>query len=407
MKHPDEHAKTASVTPSGRPRTSRLFLVVFAALAAAGLLSAALLVIAIDPFFRYHAPVGGFPYVIDNQLSQNIGMAEHFSYDAVITGSSMTMNFDTEDFTAQFPDHPQTLKLTMNGALPHDIRRILSAVFERSGTSHRGPRDPAGAAPTNGEAAAIADAAAAPVDVSAGSGIREVFIAIDPATWTAGTEEVKYPYPEYLYDRNPFNDVKYLWNREVLLDYCLRPMIEREGTPLNRIYMTEWEDDLYYTLDWILAHYEEPAENPAETPADAYLADTDRNLAENLLPWIDAHPETTWYFFYPPYSILYWHDVIRENHLEATLAQERLIAERLLSRPNTRIYQFQDWDSVILNINGGYMDEIHFRPEINHQMVYAMASSADAVESIADMDRHLERLRLILQTYDQPIEALR
>ncbi|MBQ3791115.1 MAG: hypothetical protein II800_09300, partial [Lachnospiraceae bacterium] len=95
------------------------------------------------------------------------------------------------------------------------------------------------------------------------------------------------------------------------------------------------------------------------------------------------------------------------NHLEATLAQERLIAERLLSRPNTRIYQFQDWDSVILNINGGYMDEIHFRPEINHQMVYAMASSADAVESIADMDRHLERLRLILQTYDQPIEALR
>ena len=140
MKHPDEHAKTASVTPSGRPRTSRLFLVVFAALAAAGLLSAALLVIAIDPFFRYHAPVGGFPYVIDNQLSQNIGMAEHFSYDAVITGSSMTMNFDTEDFTAQFPDHPQTLKLTMNGALPHDIRRILSAVFERSGTSRRVPR---------------------------------------------------------------------------------------------------------------------------------------------------------------------------------------------------------------------------------------------------------------------------
>jgi len=385
MKHPDEHAKTASVTPSGRPRTSRLFLLVFAALAAAGLLSAALLVIAIDPFFRYHAPIDGFPYVIDNQLSQNIGMAERFSYDAVITGSSMTMNFDTEDFTALFPDHPQTLKLTMNGALPRDIRRILSAVYGAS------------------EPAARKDTPDAPED----SGVREVIIAIDPATWTAGTKEVKYPYPEYLYDRNPFNDVKYLWNREVLLDYCLRPLIEREGTPLNRVYMTEWEDDMYYTLDWILAHYEEPEAVPEETPADAYLADTDRNLTENLLPWIDAHPETTWYFFYPPYSILYWHNVIRENHLEATLAQERLITERLLSRPNTRIYQFQDWDSVILNINGGYMDEIHFRPEINHQMVSAMSASEEAVATLEGMNRHLERLRMILKTYDQPIEALR
>ncbi|MBR5115738.1 MAG: hypothetical protein IK096_01605, partial [Lachnospiraceae bacterium] len=114
-----------------------------------------------------------------------------------------------------------------------------------------------------------------------------------------------------------------------------------------------------------------------------------------------------WYFFFPPYSLLHWHNVVQENHLEATFAQERLIVEQLLERPNVRIFQFQDWDSVILNIDGGYMDEIHFRPSINAKMVNAMASSEDLVESIADMDRHLERLRLIIRTYDQPIEALR
>ena len=50
-------------------------------------------VVIIDPFFHFHAPVKDFPYVIDNQLSQNPGLARHMKYDSVITGSSMTANF--------------------------------------------------------------------------------------------------------------------------------------------------------------------------------------------------------------------------------------------------------------------------------------------------------------------------
>ena len=65
------------------------FLLFSGIFAAAGLLLAAAIVAVTDPFFRYHDPLPGFPYVIDNQLSQNIGMAERFPYDAVITGSSM------------------------------------------------------------------------------------------------------------------------------------------------------------------------------------------------------------------------------------------------------------------------------------------------------------------------------
>ncbi len=33
-------------------------------------------VIVVDPFFHYHAPLPGFPYEVDNQLSQNPGLAE-------------------------------------------------------------------------------------------------------------------------------------------------------------------------------------------------------------------------------------------------------------------------------------------------------------------------------------------
>ncbi|MBO6252421.1 MAG: hypothetical protein J6O49_02035, partial [Bacteroidaceae bacterium] len=40
----------------------------------------AALVIYVDPFFHYHTPDEGFPYVVDNQLSQNPGMATNMDY---------------------------------------------------------------------------------------------------------------------------------------------------------------------------------------------------------------------------------------------------------------------------------------------------------------------------------------
>ncbi|MCR5675247.1 MAG: hypothetical protein K6G16_05995 [Lachnospiraceae bacterium] len=350
------------------PRQAKKFIRIFAAITAAGLIAVSAIVAVIDPFFRYHDPLDAFPYVIDNQLSQNIGMAERFAFDAVITGSSMTMNFDTDDFARCFPDSLRTLKLTMNGAYPHDIRRILEAVY--SGKSART------------------------------GGIRRVFIALDPATWTAETEEVKYPYPEELYDRNPFNDVRYLWNMRVLLEYCLRPAAEREATPLNRIYMTDWEDDMYYTLDWILSRYEEPAAVPQETPADAYLSGTERNLRENLLPFVEAHPETEFFFFFPPYSVLYWHNAIRENHLEATLSQEQFLAETLLSADNVRVFTFQDMEEIITNIDGGYMDEIHFRPEVNRMMTESFADGTHEITDPEAMRASIGRLRVIIEDCD-------
>ena len=75
----------------------------FGALVMAACALAAALVIYVDPFFHYHAPLKGFPYLVDNQLSQNPGMASHMEYDSVILGSSMTVNFQTTWFQELMP----------------------------------------------------------------------------------------------------------------------------------------------------------------------------------------------------------------------------------------------------------------------------------------------------------------
>ena len=85
------------------------------------------LVIYVDPFFHYHSPLKGFPYLVDNQLSQNPGMAAHMEYDSVILGSSMTVNFQTAWFKELMD--LQTIKLSYSGAFPSDQANIMDIIF--------------------------------------------------------------------------------------------------------------------------------------------------------------------------------------------------------------------------------------------------------------------------------------
>ena len=78
-------------------RYRRLFIAFWAILLAVIVMVAGI-VVYVDPFFHYHRPLEGFPYVVDNQLSQNPGMARNMNYNSCIIGSSMTVNFDTDDF---------------------------------------------------------------------------------------------------------------------------------------------------------------------------------------------------------------------------------------------------------------------------------------------------------------------
>ena len=47
----------------------------------------------IDPLFHYHAPLKNYEYPINNERYQNDGITRHFTYDGIITGTSMTENF--------------------------------------------------------------------------------------------------------------------------------------------------------------------------------------------------------------------------------------------------------------------------------------------------------------------------
>jgi hypothetical protein len=319
----------------------------------------------VDPFFHYHRPLEGFPYVVDNQLSQNPGMARNMNYNSCIIGSSMTVNFDTDDFKELMG--LDTLKLSYSGAYPNDDSNILSIVYDEGSFARKN----------------------SPVDA--------VFFAMDIPTMSADTEQTKYPLPEYLYDRNLFNDVNYVLNKDVLFQYILRPVVQGKGSDLSEIYASWWTPE-YYNINWVMHTYEEPEKSEVVYTKDDVLPMTRANLEKNILPFVEEHPETEFYFFFPPYSILYWHNVMQDNSLDATMAQYRYVADRLLQYENVHLFYFQNMEEVT-NLNN-YADYSHYKPEINRYMVECFANGEHEISSSEEMDLELTKMRGIIDEFD-------
>ena len=335
-----------------------------AAVAAVLLAGTATLVVYVDPFFQYHRPLEHFPYLVDNQLSQNPGMARNMTYDSVILGSSMTVNFNTNWF-AELMDL-NTIKLNYSGAYPKDQANILEQISKSDNE------------------------------------VKAIFLGVDVMTYTGGVEETKYPIPTYLYDDSLWNDVEYIWNKDVILNYILRPLADPDKTDLATVYQSWWTDE-YYNIQWVMHNYEPSEPVLEEVPRDAYIESVARNLDTNICPFIEENPETTFYIFFPPYSILYWNDVITENHLEATMAEYQYIAETMLQYENVRVFFFPDQEWIVTDLNN-YADYTHYHRDINYYMTECFADGTCEIKSAEDMEEALDRVREIIDRFD--FEAL-
>lgn len=326
----------------------------------AGLLLIGAAVIVVDPFFHYHSPLAGFPYQIDNQLSQNPGMAMHMEYDSVMLGSSMTVNFETDWFEEELGLH--MLKLSYNGAYPRDIRNIMDKADE------------------------------------SGQQLKRVFIGVDLASYTGGTEETKYPLPEYLYNHSLPDDVNYWYNKGVLLDYMIKPLVENDPTDLSSVYSSEEQLKDCYGRAYVLSHYTVPEKNDAYFPEDMFIDGLEANLQENILPVIESHPDTAFTLFFPPYSILYWYEYMQNNQMDAVMYEYRYFMEKLLAYDNVELYFFPAEEEIVCNLDL-YADTGHYQQSVNRYMTECFADGTHKL-SEENYEEELQRMKSMIDAYD-------
>lgn len=336
----------------------RKYCICFLSFYLGALLLAALLVVLVDPFFQYHKPLEGLYYQIDNKLSQNPGMAKNFEYDSVIVGSSMTVNFNTDLF--QETMDLNTLKLSYDGAYAKDADTILTIVEESDN------------------------------DLSA------VFLGIDIYTYKKEPGLTAYTIPAYLYDQNLLNDISYLLNKEVILEYVIKPQVERESTPLNEIY---WSWPLMsYGKDAVAENYNAPTQFLEPIAEDSYFENISESLETYIIPHIESMSDTEFYVFFPPYSILYWYDRYADGTALAEISGIGQIVKTLSAYPNVKLFYFQDQFDYITDLSH-YTDYSHYNHDMNDDMTECFADDACRITA-ENCDEILSNMYHFLSTCD-------
>ena len=344
--------KKQNRTGSSAGRFIRTFAYAAAVLAAICMIA----VYVFDPFFHYHKPWLGLSAVQTQKEYQVVGVLRHFDYDAVNVGSSVIENNNNAWFDAAFDC--TTVKAPRSYGGMADLCAFLDIAYE----SHD---------------------------------LRYVFFNLDPASITGGTEVTfqESGFPMYLYDQNPFNDVQYLLNKSVLLE-DIPYMVARSLQGYDENLSYNWAEGKEFGRSSALSHYYRIPDEKVQAPLPENVYD--ENLEGNLRTvreLIEAHPQTQFYFYLPPYSILWWDAISRAGETDAYLHCEETAMRTLASYDNVHVYDFQNADEIVSSLDY-YMDSVHFSPKVNEQICDWLvqgqyAVTGETAQKACDNTRHL------------------
>lgn len=296
-------------------------------------------VVIIDPFFHYHAPLEGleYPLVRDYERYQNDGILKYFTYDTIITGTSMTENFRTSELDGLFGT--KSVKVPFAGGLYKEINENLTRAYEY------------------------------------GHDIKYIFRCLDYQCLVEDKDAKKdiYDYAEYMTNGNPFDDVNYILNKEAVersFKVLMYTVSGQQG--LNFDEYANWMQDNYFGEEYVMMSYSlgEPAETERVLTEEEEVMIRE-NIQQNVVALADAHPETTFYLYFPPYSIAYWDELHNNGEINWHIAAEQAAIEEMISCPNIRLYSFSIAEEKICNLDN-YSDYVHYAEWINTWMLACM-----------------------------------
>ena len=167
-------------------KKSRIFFVSFISVLIATMLLCGSIVVYVDPFIHYHAPLSGKNYILKEQRYLNDGIVKNCDYNAMILGSSMTECFRPSVMDSLFGT--KGIKVPFSGGSYLEVGDLSRTACENN------------------------------------PNLKMVIRGLDCNRFFNTKDERDYEedsYPKYLYDNNYFNDVNYLFNKYAIIDSLL------------------------------------------------------------------------------------------------------------------------------------------------------------------------------------------
>ena len=293
-----------------------------------------------DPFFHYHKPyTDRYFYALDNERSQNDGISKHFDYDTIITGTSMTENFRTTEADKLFGGN--SIKVAYSGGSYREINDNIVRALK------------------------------------ANPNVKTVIRCLDMDRFGEPVDKMRNElgtYPTYLYDNNPFNDLNYVFNREILFGRTYQMILEKEKEDFVPG-ITSFDDYERWQERYVFGIHTVSPEGLRIQKAEEelHLSEEDRkniekNIEMNVTSVAKQFPDVDFYYFYAPYSIAWWNSRWNDGKIYWQLEAEKYTTELILPYENIHLFSFNNRTDITTDLNN-YKDKMHYGSWINSIML--------------------------------------
>lgn len=322
---------------------SKLWIIGYLILVVGTLTVVGFKVVKVDPFFHYHKPdTDGYYYVLNNQRSQNDGIIKHFDYNALITGTSMTENFKTSEMDNVFGT--KSIKVSYSGGTYKEINDSLKIALANN------------------------------------PDLKTIVRGLDMEKFMENKNAMRQDlgeYPTYLYDNLLYNDVKYVFNRDVIFQRVY-PMVRANDdenfkpgiTPFDAY--ANWMASYTFGVksvcpEGVILPKKEEKTKLTKKERKRVLG----TVRQNITSLAKENPDVTFYYFITPYSIAWWGEQVDNGAIYKVIEAEEILIKEILKQENIKLFSFNNLTDITTDLNN-YKDKTHYGSWVNSLMLRYM-----------------------------------
>jgi len=211
------------------------------------------------------------------------------------------------------------------------------------------------------------------------------------------------PFPFYLYDQNPINDFKYLFNISTTSESAkivIGRILAKEAVPLDLNSLYTWDQQYKFDREIVLDEWKKLADDNEQVSSEYEINNLEDSVQKNIIKLVRSNENVNFYMYYPPYSVLqhYYYYKINPCLFENELYVKKMIFNELGTLKNVKIYDFQQDKNITFDLNN-YKDLAHHSNKINNFII----------DSISRDDYRVmqENIESSIQTLKVQVETLK
>lgn len=214
-------------------------------------------------------------------------------------------------------------------------------------------------------------------------------------------------FPTYLFDSHCLNDIKYLYNYDILFKMMPRIIATKAVTLLGKSTSKSYfqpYDEFHRNSAWPPNEDWTEAFSHAKNPNKQLTPQESATITANMRSMVDAYiteavianPELDIVFYFPPYSALYWYEAREKGYMDILLDTKEYIFTSLSNYDNVTLYDFQTLD-IILDLQY-YHDGLHYTAPINELIIDSIHQN-DGILSAYEKQKDKDQLIFLISSF--------